>query len=133
MGATSLTTAGHVHHFQSTLMGPCEELSEVLVVARPGGGEDLRLGIEDDPDLVLVGAMQQQVEPERPRGLAPNGGDLGHDLRALDGGHTVDPEPARVADGGNELWRCGAAHARQNDRVLDANQLCERSPDHKLI
>jgi hypothetical protein len=56
----------HVHHLAAALMRPGEDRTQVLVVARPGGGEHLGLQCEDFVDSVL-GRVQQEVDPERLR------------------------------------------------------------------
>ena len=65
---------------------------QVVLRAGPGGGEDGRAGGQHGGHCRLVGAEEQQVEPEGPQGQVADGGGHGGDLCRRAAGAALDPQ-----------------------------------------
>ena len=89
------------------------------------------IGVARDPVALRPQGREQDIDAEGPAGPIPDRADLGPQLRTVHRrARTDDTEAAGLGDGGGQVGPGHPAHARLEDRMLDAEPFAYGRPDH---
>ena len=120
----------HVQHPGSCVVRLGEQLGERLIGLGPSGRYDRWTRGQGRGPFGLTGHEQQKVEAEGPIGSVPDGGGQVGDLLGWAATATLDAEPSRVRDRGDEIGVGPQTHPAEHDRMGYAEQLADGSSQH---